>query len=39
MIDLDNYRNNKAYNGNTEKFGITIHNTDYIVKLPKQAED
>lgn len=39
MTDLDNYRNNKAYNGTTEKFGITIHNTDYIVKLPKQAED
>jgi len=39
MVDLDNYRNHKAYNGNTEKFGITIQNTDYIVKLPKKAGD
>ena len=32
---IDEMRNSKKYDGNTLKFGITINNTDYIVKLPK----
>lgn len=30
--------NSKIYNGNTRKFGITIDNTDYIVKFPKDND-
>ncbi|MCI9501430.1 MAG: hypothetical protein HFG76_05435 [Hungatella sp.] len=30
--------NRKTYNGNTRKFGITIDNTDYIVKFPKDDD-
>lgn len=31
----DEMRNNKAYNGNTYKFGVRILERDYIVKFPK----
>ena len=37
VIVNDNMRNGKSYNGNTLKFGITVENIDYIVKLPKEA--
>lgn len=37
--DLDSIRNNKHYNGNTLKFGITYDNADYIVKFPKNTLD
>lgn len=30
---LDSMKNGKFYNGVTEKFGITVNNVDYIVKL------
>lgn len=36
FVVLDNMRNNKVYNGNTLKFGISYNDTDYIVKLPKE---
>lgn len=29
----DNMINNKKYDGNTFKFGITVNNEDYIVKM------
>ena len=32
----DSMRNNKFYDGNTRKFGITVNNIDYIVKFPKK---
>lgn len=32
----DILRNNKIYDGNNKKFGITIDSVDYIVKLPKK---
>ena len=36
MFLVDNSsKNNKNYNGNTRKFGITVDNVDYIVKFPK----
>lgn len=31
----DSMRNNKFYDGNTRKFGITYKGVDYIVKFPK----
>lgn len=31
-------RNNKTYNGNTRKHGITIDGTDYIIKFPKDND-
>lgn len=37
FIVTDTLANNKAYDGNTLKFGITVENTDYIVKLPKDS--
>ena len=37
MLEItDSMRNNKFYDGNTRKFGITIDNVDYIVKFPKK---
>lgn len=30
--------NNKNYNGNTRKFGITYNGVDYIVKFPKEGD-
>lgn len=33
FIVEDTMRNNKKYDGNTVKFGITIHGENYIVKL------
>lgn len=35
IVVKDNMRNNKQYNGNTYKFGITVNSEDYIVKYPK----
>lgn len=37
--DLNTLKNNKYYDGNTEKFGITYNNKDFIVKFPKSAMD
>ena len=38
MLEItDSMRNNKFYDGNTRKFGITIDNVDYIVKFPKEG--
>lgn len=34
----DSLKNNKTYNGNTRKFGITINNKDYIVKFAKDND-
>lgn len=31
-------KNNKTYNGNTRKHGITIDDTDYIIKFPKDND-
>lgn len=36
---LYHYKNRKHYDGNTEKFGVTINNIDYIVKYPKDYDD
>lgn len=33
------YKNSKKYDGNTDKFGITMNNIDYIVKYPKEKGD
>lgn len=39
IIDISNIpKNNKTYNGNTRKHGITINNIDYIVKFPKDND-
>ena len=38
-IDLNLYRNNKAYNGKTAKFGVTIEKQNYIVKRKKTSFD
>lgn len=35
FIITDSMRNRKQYDGNTLKFGITVYNTDYIVKFAK----
>lgn len=35
IVIKDDMRNNKQYNGNTYKFGITVNNTDFIIKYPK----
>lgn len=35
LIINDKYKNNKMYDGNSPKFGITVKGTDYIVKLSK----
>lgn len=32
---FDSYRNNKIYNGASDKFGITYGYTDYIIKEVK----
>lgn len=37
FIVYDYMRNNKAYDGNTLKFGITVDNEDYIVKYAKDT--
>lgn len=36
---LRSYSNRKHYDGNTEKFGVTIRSVDYIAKYPKQTKD
>lgn len=36
---LYKYANRKLYDGNTEKFGVTINSIDYIVKYPKEHDD
>lgn len=38
-LDFDKYRNEKIYNGNSKKFGITWNGSDYIVKLSKEDND
>jgi len=39
IIDIKNSQiNNRIYNGNTRKFGITIDNKDYIVKFSKNND-
>lgn len=38
-FSLDKYRNNKIYDGNNDKFGITVKGKDYIVKLAKYNGD
>lgn len=35
IVVSDSWVNNKEYDGNTRKFGITYKGVDYIVKLPK----
>lgn len=37
FIVKDNMRNTKSYDGNTLKFGITVNNIDYIVKMQKDT--
>lgn len=38
MLNItDNDRNNKMYDGNSPKFGVTLDGTDYIVKLSKDG--
>ena len=34
---VDNMKNNKKYDGNTNKFGITIEDENYIVKMRKNS--
>ena len=36
---LDSMKNNKSYDGNTPKFGITLNGVNYIVKAPKDGSD
>ena len=38
-IDLNKYKNNKLYDGNTRKFGVTINGQDFIVKFSKTPLD
>lgn len=39
LVDItDIPRNNKFYNGNTKKYGITINDKDYIVKFSKDND-
>lgn len=35
IIVQDSWRNKKVYDGTTRKFGVTLNNIDYIVKLAK----
>lgn len=37
--NLSSYKNNKTYDGNTNKYGITVNNVDYIVKSAKNDYD
>ena len=36
---FDSYRNNKIYNGASDKFGITYGSADYIIKRSKGPDD
>lgn len=38
-LNLNKYKNNKLYDGNTRKFGVTIKGQDYIVKFSKTPSD
>ncbi len=39
MVEItDSMRNNKNYNGNTRKFGVTLNGVDYIVKFSKNND-
>ena len=38
MINIqDSWRNCRSYNGTTAKFGITLNEVDYIVKMPSDG--
>ena len=39
FIISDKFRNNALYNGNTDKFGVTVDGVNYIIKEQKKEEN
>lgn len=37
VLITDSMKNNRTYDGNTKKFGITINNKNYIIKMQKKG--
>ena len=37
VLITDSMRNNRTYDGNTKKFGVTMNNKNYIIKMQKKG--